>query len=130
MLFDDDVFDLTQKIWKENHSCKIYLYTSMVGKDTFAECFNVDGVTISIHDKETGEKLGFFLEMIQQMMFGRKENPCSIRVMYDDIDFIDVNDALKGTLMGIDFKEIEWLDPCPVPEDKEFYRLPVFLENK
>ena len=129
MLFDDEVFDLTQRIWKENKDCKIYLYTSMIGKDTFAECFNMDGVTIAIHDKETGEKLKFFLEMIQYMMDDLK-TPCNIRIMYDDLDFIDLNDALKATLMGIDFKEIEWLDPCPVPEDKEFYRLPVFLENK
>lgn len=118
MLRPDLVLRTATKIHNEVYSPTIYMYTSKV--DSLKAMMNVmpilDGITVTLHEQEDVEPFKEFNDKI---------------VQFWDTDYSFRLNVFKGVSLNetwIDYRwkvklGIEWIDPCPLPDNEVFMRL-------
>lgn len=127
LLYPQQLHNLIEQIRKVSNA-KIYVYTAEIKKvvDVLGILYLVDGMTVSLHEQSdiyALEKLDFYLEYCLQFSMN---NTKSLRLnIFKGIELNHRKLYLNWKIK----KDIVWLNPCPLPEDEVFMRLPVYLEN-
>ena len=118
MLFQNKVKNVADRIRKENKDAKIILYTAFVEEDLLYVMPWLDGVTLTLHTKEDGEKFKDLNELFIEFQ--------------DNVSLIGKSMRLN-VFKGIDYgnnhylwdvkDDIVWIKDCPLPVDEVFMRI-------
>ena len=107
------VLDVMKEI-RETSSVKIFVYTAWV-RDLFASravMMLADGMTVSLHDQSDVQPFLAFASFCEDLDRSKRLN------VFSGITIDEVPVGWKQK------KDIVWIDPCPLPEDEVFMRLP------
>lgn len=113
MLYPEAVIDLIDQIREENKTAKLILYTTKLVE--VIECdldYELDGLTITLHDQKDADK---FVQTERAIVLNSK---CVARLnIFKGITIPQLRNK------WIIKDNIEWIKNCPLPEGEVFMRL-------
>jgi organic radical activating enzyme len=124
MLYPDKVVEIAREIRKQSH-CPIIMYTAKVDdlKAVYKAMFVLDGWTVTLHETEDVKSFRRMASFIDPYNYHGKKEKLSLRV--NIFKGVNIDDVPWNDLCYHNWKikrNIEWLDPCPIPYNEDFMR--------